>query len=95
MFDVIVAFFQEGGAFYVPHRHCISFWGLAIAIERYFFLSVAKRVNKKAFAQMEPMLNKNNYAGVLSFASTDSAPISRDIGAGMARLNHSQTPRRY
>ncbi|MDP5030580.1 MAG: MotA/TolQ/ExbB proton channel family protein [Paraglaciecola sp.] len=89
MFDVIVRFFQEGGAFMFPIAIVLAL-GLAIAIERYLFLSMAKRVNKKAFAQMEPLLNNNDYAGVLSFASSDTAPISRIIGAGMARLNHSQ-----
>jgi biopolymer transport protein ExbB len=89
MFEVIVRFFQEGGAFMFPIAIVLAL-GLAIAIERYFFLSGAKRVNKKAFAQMEPLLNKHNYAAVLSFTSTDTSPISRIIGAGMARLNHSQ-----
>ena len=89
MYEVIVRFFQEGGAFMFPIAIVLAL-GLAIAIERYIFLSSAKRVNKKAFAHMEPMLNKNNYAAVLSFASSDTSPISRIIGAGMARLNHSQ-----
>lgn len=89
MFEVIVRFFQEGGAFMLPIAIVLAL-GLAIALERYVFLSRAKRVNKHAFAQMEPLLNKHDYTAVLSFASTDGAPISRIIGAGMARLNHSQ-----
>ena len=88
-FEVVVRFFQEGGAFMFPIAVVLAM-GLAISIERYFFLSFSKRVNKKAFKQMEPLLNKHDYTGVLSFASSDKAPISRIIGAGMARLNHSQ-----
>ncbi|MFT4809288.1 MAG: biopolymer transport protein ExbB [Paraglaciecola sp.] len=88
-FEVVVRFFQEGGAFMFPIAVVLAI-GLAISIERYFFLSFSKRVNKKAFKQMEPLLNKHDYAAVLSFASDDKAPISRIIGAGMARLNNSQ-----
>jgi biopolymer transport protein ExbB len=89
MLDVIVRFFQEGGAFMFPIAIVLAL-GVAIAIERYIFLSLAKRENKNSFAQIEPLLNKSNYAGVVNFASADNAPISRMIGAGIARLNQSQ-----
>ncbi|WP_339719802.1 MotA/TolQ/ExbB proton channel family protein [uncultured Paraglaciecola sp.] len=88
-FEVVVRFFQEGGAFMFPIAIVLAI-GLAIAIERYLFLSFSKSVNKKAFKQMEPLLNKHDYTAVLSFASTDTSPISRIIGSGLARLNHSQ-----
>ncbi|MEP0355303.1 MAG: MotA/TolQ/ExbB proton channel family protein [Paraglaciecola sp.] len=88
-FQTIVRFFQEGGAFMFPIAVVLAL-GLAIAIERYFFISFAKSVNKKAFKQMEPLLNKHDYAAVLSFSRNSNAPISRIIGAGMARLNNSQ-----
>ena len=87
--DVVIRFFQEGGAFMFPIAIVLAI-GIAIAIERYVFLSFSKSINKKAFKQIEPLLNKHDYTGVLNFASADSAPISRIIGAGMARLNHSQ-----
>jgi biopolymer transport protein ExbB/TolQ len=88
-FEVVVRFFQEGGAFMFPIAVVLAM-GLAISIERYLFLSFSKNVNKKAFKQMEPLLNKHDYTGVLRFASHDKAPISRIIGAGMARLDQSQ-----
>ncbi|MFT2089976.1 MotA/TolQ/ExbB proton channel family protein [Paraglaciecola sp. 2405UD69-4] len=88
-FQTIVRFFQEGGTFMFPIAVVLAI-GLAIAIERYIFISFAKSVNKKAFKQMEPLLNKHDYTGVLNFASSSKAPISRIIGAGMARLNNSQ-----
>lgn len=87
--DVVIRFFQEGGAFMFPIAIVLAI-GIAIAIERYLFLSFSKSINKKAFKQIEPLLNKHDYTGVLNFASADNAPISRIIGAGMARLNHSQ-----
>ena len=70
MLDVIVRFFQEGGAFMFPIAIVLAL-GVAIAIERYIFLSLAKRENKNSFAQIEPLLNKSNYAG-------DNRPQKRD-----------------
>lgn len=89
MFDVIVRFFQEGGAFMFPIAIVLAL-GLAIALERYIFLAGAKHTNKKAFNEIEPMLLKHNYSGILNFGKSSHAPISRIIGAGIARLAQSQ-----
>lgn len=87
--NIITRFFQEGGPFMFPIAIVLTI-GLAIALERYLFLSLAKRTNKKAFSEIEPMLNKANYDGIVSFGKTNSAPISRIISAGIARLSLSQ-----
>ena len=64
--------------------------GLAIALERFLFLSYARRTNLKAFKQIEPMLEAANYDGILNFGKSNTAPISRIIGAGIARMSISQ-----
>ena len=89
LFNVIVRFFQEGGPFMFPIAIVLAL-GLAIALERYLFLSFAKRTNRKAFNHIEPMLNKANYDGILKFGKANNAPISRIIGAGINRMTHSQ-----
>ncbi len=89
IFNVIVRFFQEGGPFMFPIAIVLSI-GLAIALERYLFLLVARSTNKNAFRQIEPMLNKANYDGILQFGKSNKAPISRIIGAGISRMTHSQ-----
>ncbi len=88
-YNIVVRFFQEGGPFMFPIAIVLSI-GLAIALERYLFLVVARSTNKKAFRQIEPMLNKANYDGILQFGKSNSAPISRIIGAGINRLSQSQ-----
>lgn len=89
IYDVIVRFFQEGGSFMFPIAVVLAI-GLAIALERFMFLSVAKRTNQKAFKQIEPMLESANYEGILNFGKSNNAPISRIIGAGIARMSLSQ-----
>ncbi len=89
--QTIVRFFQEGGPFMFPISIVLAL-GLAVAIERYVFLSMARRTNKAAFAQIEPLLASNRFDQILSLGKTNSAPISRVIAAGIARLSIS--PRR-
>ena len=48
MLETIVRFFQEGGMFMYPIG-VVLIIGLAIAIERYIYLSSAKRANRNAF----------------------------------------------
>ncbi len=91
VFDVIVRFFQEGGPFMFPIAIVLAM-GVAIAIERFFFLNSAKRTNRKAFAELEPLLSQQKYDQVIRLGEQGVAPITRVIGAGIARLQVS--PRR-
>ena len=55
MYSTIVRFFQDGGTFMYPIA-IVLVCGLAIAIERYLFLTAAKMSNRKAFNQLMPPL---------------------------------------
>ncbi|TDF34673.1 MotA/TolQ/ExbB proton channel family protein [Alteromonadaceae bacterium M269] len=88
LYNVIVRFFQEGGSFMFPIAIVLAI-GLAIALERFIFLSSARHTNKKAFGEIEPLLMKSNYNGIVQFGKGSSAPVSRIISAGVERLNHS------
>lgn len=85
----IIAFFQNGGPFMYPIAIVLAI-GLAIAIERFIFLSGAKLSNRRAFDQMMPMLQKRDYKSVVSFAQKSKAPITRIIAAGVARTATTQ-----
>ncbi|RDV28186.1 MotA/TolQ/ExbB proton channel family protein [Alteromonas aestuariivivens] len=89
--NVVVRFFQEGGPFMFPIAIVLAL-GLAIAIERFVFLGSARRTNKKAFAQIEPMLSARQFDKILQLGQQNRAPVSRVIAAGIARLKLS--PRR-
>jgi biopolymer transport protein ExbB len=87
--DTIIKFFQEGGLFMYPIAAVMAI-GLAIAIERYVFLSMAKASNRKAFDAMLPFIKKGEFEAVLKMANASTAPIARIIGAGVQRLKVSQ-----
>ena len=89
--QTIANFFQEGGPFMFPISIVLAL-GVAIALERFIFLTVAKRTNKSAFAQIEPLLVSSRFEQILQIGKTNPAPISRMIAAGVARLSIS--PRR-
>jgi len=90
MLEPVVRFFQEGGFFMYPIAGVLLL-GVAIAIERYIYLSLSKSQNRNAFDKgLLPILKKRDYAGALHFANDSKAPISAIVGAGLARhLNQS------
>lgn len=61
--------------------------GLAIAIERYIYLTAAKNANRNAFDKgLLPILRKRDYPKALKFANDSQAAISAIMGAGLSRL---------
>ena len=88
--ETIIRFFQDGGAFMYPIALVLAL-GLAIALERFIFLSMAKSSNKKAFDAMLPFIKKGQYDALVKMADSSSAPVSRIIGAGAGRLRETQS----
>jgi biopolymer transport protein ExbB/TolQ len=88
-YSTIIRFFQAGGAFMYPIA-IVLFCGLAIALERWLFLTRAKMSNRKAFNQLMPLLKKRDYQAVVTAANASTASMSRIIGAGISRLSQSQ-----
>ncbi len=89
--NTLLRFFQNGGSFMYPIA-IVLFIGLAVVVERWIFLSLAKSANRKAFDKILPLLKKQDYKGIMSQAKTNDAPIARIIASGVARMAHS--PRR-
>jgi len=89
--NTLLRFFQNGGSFMYPIA-IVLFIGLAVVVERWIFLSLAKAANRKAFDKILPLLKKQDYKGIMSQAKTNDAPIARIIASGVARMAHS--PRR-
>lgn len=89
--NTVASFFQNGGPFMYPIA-VVLVLGLALAIERWVFLTSAKATNRRSFDRMLPMLKKRDYAAVIDLARSSKAPVGRIIASGIARMQ--QTPRR-
>jgi len=91
MLDTIVRFFQEGGPFMYPIAIVLAL-GLAIALERFFYLSSVRRRNRVAFERgILPLLRKRDYQRAMRAASNSDSAIASIMGAGIGRLlSHSR-----
>ncbi|MGB0833242.1 MAG: MotA/TolQ/ExbB proton channel family protein [Psychrobium sp.] len=89
-FNTIVRFFQDGGAFMFPISIVLAV-GLAIALERFLFLSKTKRANQRAMGEIQHMLNSENYKGISQYAQQNDATVANLIAAGVERLNYSKS----
>ncbi len=90
MFETITRFLQEGGIFMYPIG-VVLIVGLAIAIERFIFLTAAKNSNRGAFdLGILPMVKKRDYKSALRFTNESDAAISGIMGAGLSRLINNQ-----
>lgn len=83
--ETIIRFFQEGGAFMYPIAVVLAL-GLAIALERYIFLTLAKAANRKAFDAMLPFVKKGQYETLVKMGDEKAAAVTRIIAAGAARI---------
>ncbi len=81
----IVKFFQEGGVFMYPIMLVLAF-GVAIALERYIYLSVAKTSNRRLMNKLLPMLQRGDYQGVYNATAKSNHAISQILSYGLARM---------
>jgi len=89
MIETTIRFFQEGGFFMYPIS-IILVVGLIIAIERYAYLTLAKRSNRADFNKLHKMLGGKDFKAAIKFASQSSSAMSNMIGAGLVRLGRRQ-----
>lgn len=85
MYKAIVDFFQDGGVFMYPIMIVLAI-GLAIAIERYMYLSIIKRNNKKLLKKLLPLLQSGDFNGAFSVVSKSNHAVSRMLGQGLTRM---------
>jgi biopolymer transport protein ExbB len=84
-FNTAVKFFQDSGMFIYPSI-LIMATGLAIAIERYIFLSRARTDNRKMWDRILPMLQNGKFQQVYSMTSKSDTAIAQIVTNGLARL---------
>lgn len=89
MYKTIVDFFQDGGVFMYPIMIVLAI-GLAIAIERYMYLSIIKRNNIKLLNKFLPLLQKGDFQGAYSIVSKSNHAISRMLGQGLTRMKSAE-----
>lgn len=84
-YSIIVRFFQEGGVFMYPIVIVLAL-GLAIAIERWLFLTSTTVKNKAVWNKVTPYLKSGNYSGAMQTTSKSKALIAQIMTYGLNRV---------
>ncbi len=85
IYNNIVSFFQSGGAFMYPIVVVLAL-GLAIAVERYFYLSYAAVRNRKAWNDLMPLLRSGKYREAQGLVEKSGAAISKILAYGLSSV---------
>lgn len=86
MYTTVISFFQTGGPFMYPIALVLAI-GLAIAIERYAFLSAQTLRNRRDFDALLPLLKQNRLREVANLTNKSRSAISRIAADGLQRVN--------
>ncbi len=89
LFATIVLFFQHGGAFMYPIATVMAI-GVAIAIERYFFLARQTAANRRDYEKILPLLRQQRMREVQDLAAKSKSAVCAIVADGIARLSHTR-----
>jgi biopolymer transport protein ExbB/TolQ len=84
-FNTVVKFFVDCGPFLYPSLLMMAV-GLAIAIERFLFLSKARSENRKLWDKVLPLLQGGKFKEVASLAAGSDSAIGKIVANGLERM---------
>ncbi len=84
-YSAIVGFFQNGGVFMYPIVIVLAL-GAAIAIERWFYLSMTTAKNKALWNKVAPYIKAGNIQGALQVTTNSGAAIAQIMTYGLNRV---------
>ena len=84
-YSTIIGFFQEGGVFMYPIVIVLAL-GLAIALERWMFLTMTTTKNKALWSKVTPYLKSGNFSGAMQVTSKSRAAIGQIMTYGLNRV---------
>ena len=85
MYTSVVNFFQDGGPFMYLILMVLAI-GIAIALERYIYLSVSRRNNRRLLVKLMPLMQKGDYQSVYNITAKSGAAVSQMLTQGIARM---------
>jgi len=88
MIDTVFKFFQDGGAFMFPIAIVLAL-GLAIAVERWIYLTRARVSNLLRWRKLQPMLEKGELRSALNTSSGSNSAIDKILTYGLSRAANS------
>jgi biopolymer transport protein ExbB len=84
-YTTAVKFFQEGGLFMYPIAIVLGL-GIAIAIERWLYLTMTTAKNKALWNSVTPYLKSGNLSGAMQVTAKSKAAIAQIMTYGLNRV---------
>jgi biopolymer transport protein ExbB/TolQ len=84
-YTAIVKFFQEGGLFMYPIVIVLAL-GLAVAIERWVYLTMTTVNNQALWNKVTPYLKQGNFSAAMQVTSKSKAAIAQIMTYGLNRV---------
>lgn len=84
-YTTIVKFFQEGGFFMYPIALVLAV-GVAVAVERWLYLTRELYSNRRMWDQVMPLLQGGKYPQAMSITGKSDVAISKILNYGLSRL---------
>ncbi len=78
-------FFQTGGPFMIPIALVLAV-GVAIALERYIYLAITMRANRRDFDTLLPLMLQGKFKEVLAGTGENSSAVSHIFREGLERM---------
>jgi len=85
----LVRFFQEGGIFMYPIAAVLAV-GMAIALERWFYLLNQTRINRRDFDRILPLLRERRQHELSEIVQQSTSAMTRIVADGLARRTGSR-----
>lgn len=85
----LVKFFQEGGSFMYPILIVLAL-GLAIAIERFLYITFTHKKTNKVWEQLVPMLKARDNDRAITLTQNLKTPLALILNYGFSRLKSSR-----
>jgi biopolymer transport protein ExbB len=82
--STIISFFQEGGLFMYPIVLVLAV-GIAIAIERYIYLTAMRSANQRQWKELMDVLSRHDFQRALGISQKSKAAIGKILLYGLER----------
>jgi len=88
-YSTIVRFFQDGGMFMYPIVIVFAL-GVAIAIERWVYLTLSSANNRRVWSKLVPVLQSGNYSQALAMISKSKTAVGHVMLYGLNRIKNAK-----
>ena len=83
-YSTLVKFFQDSGVFIYPSIMVLAV-GLAIAVERFIYISRSRKINRETWEELLPLLKSGKFQQVLQMTAKSDTAIGKIISYGLSR----------